>query len=394
VVPRHYLDHASTTVLRPEAHRAMVRVLDAAAGGALGDPGRLHHEGHTARDLLETARVQVAGFLGTRPRQVIFTSGGTEAINAAVWGATRARPGAPVVLAEIEHSAVRQASARLAPVRTVAVSATGRIDPDAVDDALAGIERDHAGAPAALVHCQLANHEVGTVQPVAEVVARCRTRGVPVHVDAVAGAGHLPLALDELGADLVSVSAHKLGGPPGAGCLVVRRGLRVEPLLVGGEQERARRAGLEDVVAAAGFGAAATALVERAADGQARLAHEAAEQRRLVARLLEVASAVEGVHLLGDPDVEGRLPHLLCLAVDQVEAEPVLLALDQAEVAAHSGSSCASEALAPSPVLAAMGADAERSLRLSVGWSSTDADVDGFAAAFAPAVTRLRALRT
>lgn len=394
MVPRHYLDHASTTVLRPEAHDTMVQILDAAASGTLGDPGRLHHEGHVARDLLETARMQVAGLLGTRPRQVIFTSGATEAINAAVWGATRARPGAPVVLADVEHSAVRQASARLAPVRTVAVSVTGRIDPDAVDEALAGVEREHAGAPAALVHCQLANHEVGTLQPVTEIVARCRARGVPLHVDAAAGAGHLPLAIDELGADLVSVSAHKLGGPPGAGCLVVRRGLRIDPLLVGGEQERARRAGLEDVVAAAGFGAAAAALAELGADGAQRLAREAAEQRRLVGRLLEVASAVPGVHLLGEPDAGGRLPHLLCLAVDEVEAEPVLLALDQAGVGAHSGSSCASEALAPSPVLAAMGVDAERSLRLSVGWSSNDEDVEGFAAAFAPALERLRALRT
>jgi len=364
----------------------MVDALDLAALGKLGDPGRIHLEGHVARDLIETARSHVAGLLGVRPRQVVLTSGATEAINGAVWGAVRARPGRPVVLADVEHSAVRQASARLARVVTVAVSCAGRIDPDAIDRALTAAETD--GSPAAQVHCQLANHEVGTVQPVEAVAALCRRHDVPLHVDAAAGAGHLPLELDELGADLVSISAHKLGGPPGAGCLVLRRGLRTEPLLVGGDQERARRAGLEDVVAIAGFGAAAAVL---AAPGW--ILEEAAAQRQLTERLIVAATAVDGVHLLGDSEPEGRLPHLACVSIDQVEAEPVLLALDQAGVAAHSGSSCASESLAPSPVLAAMGVDAERSLRLSVGWSTTTADVDAFAAAFAPAVDRLRALR-
>ncbi len=381
---RHYLDHASTTPLRPEAAETMLAVLHAGAG--LGDPGRVHHEGRAARELLEQAREQIAALLGTRPRQVVLTSGATEAVNAAVWGATRARPGAPVVLADVEHSAAREASARLAPTVTVPVTATGAIDPDAVGEALADAARQ--GRPAALVHCQLANHEVGTVQPVAAVVERCRDLGVPVHVDAAAGAGHVPLDVDGLGADLVSVSAHKLGGPPGAGCLVVRRGLRIAPLLVGGEQERARRAGLENVAAAAGFGAAAAALAE-----PGRLDEEARAQRRLVASLVAAATSVPGVHLLGEPDPGRRLPHLACLAIDGVEAEPVLLALDRAGIAAHSGSACSSESLAPSPVLAAMGADADRSLRLSVGWTSTAGDVAAFAAAFGPAVERLRALR-
>jgi cysteine desulfurase len=236
------------------------------------------------------------------------------------------------------------------------------------------------------VHCQLANHEVATLQPVEEVVAQCRSRGVLVHVDACAGAGHVPLAVDALEADLVSVSAHKFGGPPGAGALVVRRGLRLEALLLGGEQERARRAGLENLPAALGFGAAAGALCGGA------LEEEAARQRVLRDRLEAAARAVPGVQVLGDP--VHRLPHLLCLAVEDVEAEPVLLALDQHGIAAHSGSSCSSESLAPSPVLEAMGADAERSLRVSVGWSTTEAEVEAFAVAFGPVVERLRALRT
>lgn len=380
---RHYLDHASTSPLRPEARAAMAEALD---GGPLGDPGRLHVEGRRARVLLEAAREEVAAFAGTRPRQVVLTASGTEAVNTAVWHATRARPGRPVVLADVEHSAARLASERLATLRVVPVSHEGRLQPDAVDEALAEVAAD--GAPAALVHCQLANHEVGTVQPVTAVAEVCRRHDVPLHVDAGAAAGHLPLAADDLGADLLSVSGHKLGAPAGTGCLVVRRGLRLQPLLVGGEQERARRAGLEDVIGAVGLGAVAALLAD-----PARLAAEADAQRRLADGLAAAATAVDGVARVGDPDPAGRLPHLVCLVVAGVEAEPVLLALDQAGVAAHSGSSCASESLAPSPVLAAMGVDAERSLRLSVGWSSTGADVEAFAAAFAPAIGALRALR-
>ncbi len=236
------------------------------------------------------------------------------------------------------------------------------------------------------MHCQWANHEVGTVQPVAAVVARCRELGVPVHVDAVAAAGHLPVDLDALGADLVSISAHKLGGPPGIGALVLRRGLRISPLLLGGEQERARRAGLENLTAAIAFGAAAATL---AAPG--RLEAEAATARRRTERLAEAGLAVGGVVRIGATD--DRVGHILCLGVAGVEAEPVLLGLDQAGVAVHSGSSCSSESLEPSPVLEAMGVDGERSLRLSVGWSTTDDDVEAFATAFPGVVARLRALQ-
>jgi cysteine desulfurase len=217
------------------------------------------------------------------------------------------------------------------------------------------------------------------------IAAAARDRGVLVHVDACAAVGHVPLGFGDLGADLCSVTAHKLGGPKGAAALLVRRGVRLPPFVVGGAQERARRAGIEDVPAIVGFGAAAAEL----AGG--RLDDEAATARRQTARLVEDALAVEGVLQLGDPD--DRLPHLVCLAVDGVEAEPVLLGLDQRGVAVHSGSSCSSEALEPSPVLAAMGVDADRSLRPSVGWSTTDADVEAFGAAFPEVVGKLRALR-
>jgi cysteine desulfurase len=322
--------------------------------------------------------------LGTRPRQVVFTSGGTEAVNAATWGATRARPGRPTVLADVEHSSVRDASTRAGPVVRVEVDALGRIDLAGLEEALVRSARH--GPPAGLVQCQSANHEVGTTQPLGEVIEMARRHDALVHVDGCMSAGHVAMDLDELGADLVSVSAHKLGGPTGTGALVLRRGLRVEPWLVGGEQERARRGGLENVVGIVGFGAAARAL-----SAPGRLAREAGEAQRQTEAILAAATAVDDVSVLGDR--HGRAPQLVCVAVGGVEAEPVLLGLDQSGIAAHSGSSCSSESLAPSPVLAAMGVDAQRSLRLSVGWSTTDDDVEAFADAFPRVVARLRALR-
>jgi cysteine desulfurase len=359
----------------------MVDALEAPAG----DPGRLHEEGRHARVRLETARESLAELLGVRPRQIVLTSGGTEAVNAATWGATAARPGAPVLLAPVEHSAVRAASERAGPIELLRVDPLGRLDLESLDRALSG-----SGAPPALVHCQWANHEVGTLQPVVEVVERCRSAGAPVHVDAVAAFGQVPLALGELEADFVSISAHKAGGPPGVGALVVRRGLRTTPLLVGGPQERARRAGLENLVAAEGLGALARLL---SADGSDRLAAESTRARARTGRLLDLALGLPGLGLVGDPEPHGRLPQLVCLGVAGVEAEPVLLGLDRAGVAVHSGSACAAEAFEPSPVLEAMGADPSRSLRVSVGWSTHDDDIEAFARALAAVVADLRALR-
>jgi cysteine desulfurase len=225
---------------------------------------------------------------------------------------------------------------------------------------------------------------------VAEVVRLCREAGVLVHVDAAAACGHVPMALEELGADLVSISAHKMGGVPGAGALVIRRGTRIDPLIVGGEQERARRGGLEALPALAAFGAAAAAL---AVDGQRALLAEADRARGHIAALEHAALSLEGVEVVGAPREADRLPNLLCLGVRGVEAEPVLIGLDRAGVAVHSGSACSSESIEPSPVLEAMGLDPSYSLRLSVGWSTTDADVDAFARAFGPVVNGLRALR-
>ena len=349
------------------------------------DPGRLHEEGRVVRDALEDARAEVAGLLGTVPRQVIFTSGATEAINAAVWGACQAAPGAPVLSAAVEHSAVREASARAAPVETLPVDGTGELDLDALRTRLRAASLPRP----ALVHCQWANHEVGTLQPVEEVVALCREAGVTVHVDAAAACGHVRTDLGALDADLVSLSAHKFGGVPGAGALVVRRGSRFAPLLVGGAQERGRRGGLEPIPALLAFGAAAAALTQ---DGGRALDDEAATARRQIEDIVRGALTVDGVEVVG-ASPENRLPHLVCLGVHGVEAEPVLIGLDRAGVAVHSGSACSSEAIEPSPVLEAMGADPSHSLRVSVGWTTTDADGPAFVDAFAQVVAELRALR-
>jgi cysteine desulfurase len=377
VVRRAYLDHASTSPLRPAAFEAMLPFLR----DHHADPGRLHSEGRVTRVALEEAREQVAALLAARPREVIFTASGTEAVNTAVWGAV-ARAGAPahVVTTAVEHSAVLDACNRSgADVAVVGVDRLGRFDPAEV---LAAVR-----ANTALVTVQLANHEVGTVQPVAEVAAACRERGVLVHVDACMAAGHIPVDFGVLGTDLCSVSAHKFGGPKGAGALLVRRGLRLPPFVVGGAQERARRGGLEDVPAMVGFGAAAGELL---ADEQ--LNAEARTQRELTDRVArEAPERVGGVVRYGDP--VDRVPQLVCFGVEGVEAEPILLGLDQRGVAVHSGSACSSEALEPSPILAAMGVDADHSLRVSVGWSTAPEDIDTFLDTFPAVVDRLRALR-
>jgi cysteine desulfurase len=379
-VTRVYLDHASTSPLRPVAFDAMVPFLREHHG----DPGRLHAEGRVTRVALEDARERVATLFGARAREVVFTSGGTEAVNTAVWGAVARHAAggsrAHIVTTAVEHSAVLDACARTGIETTiVGVDRVGRFDPAEVATAI----RDDT----ALVTVQLANHEVGTLQPAADVCRWARERGVLVHVDACAAAGQVPIDFQALGADLCSVTAHKLGGPKGAGALLVRRGLRIPPFIVGGAQERARRGGIENVAAAVGFGAAAEELARGGLERECAAAYGRTEH--LADRAL---ASVDGVQRYGDP-VE-RLPQMVCLGVEGVEAEPILLGLDQHGVAVHSGSACSSETFEPSPVLRAMGVDADHSLRASVGWSTTDADVDAFVAAFGPVVERLRGLRT
>ncbi|MEZ5375508.1 MAG: cysteine desulfurase family protein [Acidimicrobiales bacterium] len=374
---RHYLDHASTSPLRPIARAALAQALELPAA----DPGRLHEEGLTTRQALELARTSVAELVGARASEVVFTSSATEAIVSAVWGSLTTIPGT-VIATAVEHSAVRASADRVGKLRTVGVDGHGLVDPQAVADAIDDEQR--SGRSVSLVCCQLANHEVGTIQPVVEVMERAKARGVRTLVDAAQAVGRIPVDMRALDADFLAVSGHKLGGPAGSGALVVRRGIRIAPLLVGGEQERARRAGLENMPAAVAFGAAAAELVETLAD-------EAAEAERLTNRLRAGLAAIEGITPYGHP--EQRLPHLVCVGIADIEPQAVILGLDRAGIAAHSGSACASEGLEPSPVLEAMGVDAHRSLRLSVGWSTTDDDIDAALDALPRIIADLRALR-
>jgi cysteine desulfurase len=275
------------------------------------------------------------------------------------------------VVTAVEHSAVRFAAEAAGQVTSVVVDGVGRVS---VDDVLASIRPDTA-----CVHVQWANHEVGTVQPINEVVEACRELGVLVHIDAAQAGGHIDIDFAGVGADLMSISGHKFGGPRGVGALLIRRGLRLRPLLVGGDQERARRAGLENVPAIVGFGTAC-----RATDVDV----EAKAQRALTRRVLD--ASFDGVVVYGDP--EDRVPHVVCLGITGIEPQAVLLGLDRAGIAAHSGCACSSAALEPSPVLEAMGVDAHRSLRISVGWSTTDDDIDALLDALPKVIADLRAL--
>ena len=398
-----------------------------------GDPGRIYSEALKARVLVEQAREQVAQFLGAVPRSVVFTSGATEAIASVVRGSVRR--GIHHVASSIEHSAVLKSigtegdedgrqPARNLGATLVGVDGSGRAEPG---DLLSAVTEETA-----VVHLQMANHEVGTLQDVEVVASLCRERGVWLHVDAAQAVGHLPVNFDELGADFMSVSAHKFGGPAGVGALLVRRGIRLEPLLAGGDQERARRAGLENVPAIAGFGAVceslgclATAAHGKAAtvsetvaddgtsklseetvtegdtskfseetvaeDGTSKLSKEAAEHYAMTERILETLGLLEGVEHIGHPTE--RAPHIACFHIADVEPQALVLELDRRGFAVHSGSSCSSESLEPSPVLAAMGYDGQRSLRISVGWSTTEADVDALLSAVPQVLSDLRSLR-
>jgi cysteine desulfurase len=339
--------------------------------GRHGDPARLHAEGGDARFALETAREAVAAMFGASPREVVFTSGASESINAATWGATGERQ--HIVHAAVEHAAVRASSSRH-DVTVVGVDNTGAVDPDEVNGAI----RDDT----ALVHLQLANHEVGVIQPVEEVAGICSERNVLLHVDAAMGAGQLAVEFDSAGIDLMSVSSHKLGGPTGVGALLTRSGVRLRQFIVGGDQERARRAGLENVGGVLGFATACAELTETRPD-------EAAHQRELSNTLRSAGERWDGFRELSTP---GSLPNIVCWTIEDIEPQAVILGLDRRGIAAHSGSACASEGLEPSPVLEAMGADAHRSLRISVGWNSTTDDVAAAIIAIPEVVAELRDL--
>lgn len=361
MLERVYLDWNATTPLRPEAKAAMAQAWDMA-----GNPSSVHAEGRQARRLVEDARAIVAGAVGGQPENVVFTSGGTEANSLALTPGLR-RGGIPVqrlLVSAIEHASVL-AGGRFpaAAIGTVGVMPSGMVDLDRLRAALDG--------PPAQVSVMLANNETGAIQPVAEVAEIVHAAGGVLHVDAIQAFGKIPFDLASTGADLLTLSAHKLGGPKGAGALVLAEGVAgFEPLLRGGGQERGRRAGTENVAAIAGFGAAVKAAVTDMAADRARVQ---ALRNHLEAGL----RSIPGTIIFSD-DIE-RLPNTVLFTAVGVKAETAVIGFDLAGISVSSGSACSSGKVQPSHVLQAMGYGpelAQGAVRLSMGWSTSQTHVE------------------
>lgn len=420
-----YLDHAATTPLRPEARAAMLPWL----GERFGNPSGAHAVARAARQAIDEARDAVAAVLGCAPNEVIFTSGGTEADNLAVQGVVEARPG-PVLTSAIEHHAVLHPAAHVGATakhghHTLAVDSRGVLDLDALAAALT----DHPDTT--LVSVMAANNEVGAVQPLGEVARAVRKLAstAALHTDAVQAAAWLDVAELAAEADLISISSHKFGGPQGVGVLVARRGTPLHPELLGGGQERELRSGTHNVAGIVGMAAALTA---KAARRDAERTRVTALRDRLagglVAAIPDTTETAVPSSGSGDPDrgqgsqlQDGHdsrahlLPSTLHLTIAGVESEALLFLLDEAGVCASAASACASGAQEASHVLAAMGVDSRdrfspvregfgsesvsllapgpAALRLSLGWTSTDADVDRALDVIPAAVAKLRAPR-
>ncbi|MGZ4437447.1 MAG: cysteine desulfurase family protein [Nocardioidaceae bacterium] len=383
--PSVYLDHAASTPMYAEAVAAMAEQL-----AKVGNASSLHAPGRAARRVVEESRETIARALGARPGEVVFTSGGTESDNLALkglfWSRRDADPRRTRILSTaVEHHAVLDALHWLAEhedadLELLPVHADGRLDVDALRDA---VERDPGSV--ALVSVMWANNEVGTLQPVAEVVEVAHAHGIPVHTDAVQAVGQVPVDFAASGVDALTLTAHKLGGPYGVGALVVRREVEVTPLLHGGGQERDIRSGTIDVPAIAGFAAAVELAVKHQPTHAARVS--ALRDDLVAAVRLQVPDAV----LNGDP--VDRLPGNAHLTFPGCEGDSLLMLLDARGIACSTGSACSAGVPQPSHVLLAMGCDEEQarsSLRFSLGHTSTESDVAALAEAIAPVVERAR----
>ena len=362
-----YLDYNATTPVRPAVAAAMAEVLT-----AVGNPSSVHGFGRAARARLETAREQVAALVGARPAQLMFTSGGTEANNLALTGARRER----VLVSAIEHDSVLKAAA----AETIPVDRRGVVD-------LAALERLLATRPeSSLVAIMLANNETGVIQPVAEAARIAHEHGALFHCDAVQAAGKIAVDFNALGVDLMTVSAHKLGGPAGVGALIVADHVPLTAQQRGGGQERGRRAGTENLAGIVGFGAAAEiAAAEPGAVAKLADLRDDLERRAM--------TALPGAIIFGRD--APRLSNTTCLALPGLSSEVQVMALDLAGVAVSAGSACSSGKVQPSHVLRAMGADAATAgsaIRISLGWGSTAEDVDRFLEAWCALAARSRAV--
>ena len=375
-----YLDHAATTSTDPAVLEAMIPWFR----DRFGNPSSPHTFGREGRAAVETAREKVAALLGAGPMEVVFTSGGTESDTMALWGVARALRdrGNHIVVSSVEHHAVLEPCRELAgegfEITQLPVDANGMVDPDDAARALT-----HRTILVSVMH---ANNEIGTIQPVAEIARLAHAKGIYVHTDAVQTFGHVPFTVDEIEADLLSLSAHKLYGPKGVGALFIRKGIRIAPLLRGGGQERGRRASTENVPGIVGLGRAAEVAREN-------MAGEAAELARLRERLIEgIRERIEGLRFNGHP--ERRLPGNVSVSFEGVEAEPLLLTLDLMGIACSGGSACSSTSVEVSHVLSAIGREAgmaRGTIRFSLGRETSEEDIDRVLEVHPPVVKRLRA---
>jgi cysteine desulfurase len=358
-----YMDHNATTPIRPE----VIEVVTAALA-RVGNPSSVHRFGRLARRAVEEARERVAAAIAAAPAEIVFVSGGSEANNLAVRGSGRPR----LVASAIEHDSVLAAG----EFETVPVDAGGVIDLGALDAMLAGDPRP------ALVSVMLANNETGAIQPVAEAARIAHAHGAVLHCDAVQALGRIPLDARGLGVDLLSLSAHKIGGPQGAGALYVRDGLSLASQIKGGGQERGRRAGTEAVAAIVGFGLAASAAATEIED----MVRIATLRDRLEAGVKRLSPCVRVF-----AEEAARLPNTSCFAVTGLDAETQVMALDLAGIAVSAGSACSSGRVRASHVLEAMGADPETAasaIRVSLGRQNDAADIDEFLAAWGALLAR------
>jgi cysteine desulfurase len=380
-----YLDHAATTPMRPEAIAAMTEELD-----RLGNPSSLHAAGRRARRVVEESREQLAEVFGARPSEVVFTGGGTEADNLAVKGlywARQDRSRRRVLTTSVEHHAVLDSVRWLedtqgAEALWLGADVEGGVCPEALRAAIS-----RAPDQVALVSVMWANNEVGTVQPVAELAAVAHEHGIPFHTDAVQAAAQLPVDFAASGADALSLSAHKLGGPIGVGALILARGVEPVPVLHGGGQERDVRSGTLDTPAIRAFAVAAAVCAKQRAEEAERLA---ALRDDLVRQVL---AAVPDAVLNGPPSGPGRLPGNAHFSFPGCEGDALLMLLDANGIACSTGSACTAGVAEPSHVLLAMGADDSRargSLRFSLGHTSTQPEIDALAAVIGEAVARAR----
>jgi cysteine desulfurase len=378
-----YLDHNATTPVRPEAALAMFRALTEVNG----NPSSVHAAGRQARAAIEGARARVARLADVLPEEIVFVSSGTEGDNQVVRGlaAAGAKNGRKhVISSRLEHPAVQQSVEWLAaaghPVSWLPVSANGDWQPGDVERELR--------ADTALVTLALANHEVGNVYPLRQVVDLAGRRGAWVHTDAVQAIGKFPVSLRELGVDAATFSAHKLGGPKGVGAVFIRRGLDLPPLLAGGHQERERHPGTENVAGIVGFGAAAEVITAE------HLRAEAARLADLRLQLEHRLRSIAGARLHGNPESPGRAPGTTSVGFAGAPAHLVVIALDLEGICVSTGAACTSGTSQPSAVLRAMGQGevaAAEAIRISLGWTTVARDIDALMDILPEIVGRVRA---